>query len=135
VNRDFYEQLVAKMILFRKMEEIYGAGKNAIGQLRSAAVPYSIAAIYTYTDGNPESANFALDKLWKQEVIGGELEEILFKLLSLMNDLIKQYSLSDDCGEYAKKSELWDVIKNSKELNHFYDSNEFQLSINKYRAS
>ncbi|NOH56622.1 AIPR family protein [Alteromonas sp. 07-89-2] len=134
INRDFYERLVAKMILFRKMEELYGAGKNAIGQLRSAAVPYSIAAIYAYTDGNPKSANFALDKLWKQEVISGDLEDMLFKLLSLMNDLIKRYSLSDDCGEYAKKSELWNVIKNSKELNHFYDSNEFQLSIKKYRA-
>ena len=135
VNRDFYEQLVAKMILFRKMEEIYGSGKNAIGQLRSATVPYSIAAIYAHTDGNAESANFALDKLWKQEIIGGELEEMLFKLLSLMNDLIKQYSLSDDCGEYAKKSELWEFIKTSKELNNFYHSYEYQRAIDKYRLS
>lgn len=135
VNRDFYEQLIAKMLLFRKMEKIYGSGKNAIGQLRSAAVPYSIAAIYVYTDGNPNYNDFALDKLWKQEVIKDDLQTMLFKLLSLMNDLIKQYSLSDDCGEYSKKPELWASIKASKELNDFYESELFRFSIKKYRVS
>ena len=133
VNRDFYEQLIAKMLLFRKMEKIYGSGKNAIGQLRSAAVPYSIAAIYVYTDGNPNYNDFALDKLWKQEVIKDDLQTMLFKLLSLMNDLIKQYSLSDDCGEYSKKPELWTAIRNSRELNDFYMSDDFRhIIINKY---
>ena len=28
INRDFYEELVAKIILFRKLEKIYGSGKN-----------------------------------------------------------------------------------------------------------
>ena len=133
VNRDFYEKLIAKVILFRKMEKIYGSGKNAIGQLRSAAVPYSIAAIYSFTDGNPNAKNFALDKLWKQEIIEGDLENMLFDLLSLMNDLIKQYSLSDDFGEYSKKPELWTSIKSSQELNDFYEAFEFQSTISKFQ--
>jgi hypothetical protein len=135
VDRDFYEKLIAKMILFRKMEKIYGSGKNSIGQLRSAAVPYSIAAIYAFTDGNTDSKNFALEKLWKQEVIEDDLHKMLFELLSLMNDLIKHYSLSDDCGEYSKKPELWASIKNSNELSTFYKSEVFLFSINKYHSS
>jgi hypothetical protein len=117
------------------MEKIYGSGKNSIGQLRSAAVPYSIAAIYAFTDGSADAKNFALEKLWKQEVIEDDLHKMLFELLSLMNDLIKHYSLSDDCGEYSKKPELWTSIKNSNELRAFYKSEIFLFSINKYYSS
>ena len=36
INRLFYEELIAKIILFRSLENIYGQGKNSKGQLRSA---------------------------------------------------------------------------------------------------
>ncbi|WP_286936915.1 MULTISPECIES: AIPR family protein [unclassified Pseudoalteromonas] len=120
INREFYEQLIAKIILFRTMEEVYGQGKNAIGQLRSAAVPYAISAIYLWAKESGEK--FSLDKIWRQEVINEEMKEYLKQLLFLMNDLIKTYSLSDDYGEFSKKEELWDVIRSSTELNTFMSS-------------
>jgi hypothetical protein len=132
IDRDFYEKLIAKMILFRGMEKIYGSGKNSIGQLRSAAVPYAIAAIYSFTDGNRNSPNFGLEKLWKMEILDEQFKAMLYELLILMNDLIKKYSLSDDCGEYSKKEELWIAIKSSSELIAFCDSNLFQQELNKY---
>jgi hypothetical protein len=132
IDRDFYEKLIAKMILFRGMEKIYGSGKNSIGQLRSAAVPYAIAAIYSFTDSNRNSPNFGLEKLWKMEILDEQFKAMLYELLILMNDLIKKYSLSDDCGEYSKKEELWIAIKSSSELISFCDSNLFQQELNKY---
>ena len=102
------------------MEEVYGQGKNAIGQLRSAAVPYAISAIYLWAKESGEK--FSLDKIWRQEVINEEMKEYLKQLLFLMNDLIKTYSLSDDYGEFSKKEELWDVIRSSTELNTFMSS-------------
>ena len=33
-----------------------------------------------------------------------------------MNDLIKQYSQSDDFGEYSKKLELWESIRACPEV-------------------
>lgn len=131
IDRDFYEKLIAKMILFRGMEKIYGSGKNSIGQLRSAAVPYAIAAIYCFTDGNQNSPNFGLEKLWKIETLDEQFKVMLFELLKLMNNLIKQYSLSDDCGEYSKKEELWIAIKSSSELKAFCNENLFQQQLQK----
>ncbi|MBT1451510.1 AIPR family protein [Glaciecola sp. XM2] len=129
VDRDFYERLVAKMILFRGMEKIYGAGKNSIGQLRSAAVPYSIAAIYCVTDANQSEKNFGLERLWRKEGLSDKFSSTLYDLLELMNDLIKKYSLSDDCGEYSKKEELWISIKQSDELISFLNSSQFRAGV------
>ncbi|MGB3724796.1 MAG: AIPR family protein [Glaciecola sp.] len=120
IDRNFYESLISKIILFRNMEKIYGQGKNAIGQLRSAVVPYSIASIYMWSVLNENQ--FKLESLWKKEVLSEEFKEYLRQLLVLMNDLIKQYSLSDDFGEYSKKEELWLAIKDSAELNDFFAS-------------
>ena len=43
IDRDFYEGLIAKVIIFRKLEKIYGQGKSSMGQLRSAVIPYSLS--------------------------------------------------------------------------------------------
>ncbi|MEI8646627.1 AIPR family protein [Pseudoalteromonas sp. Hal056] len=120
INREFYEHLIAKIILFRTMEEVYGQGKNAIGQLRSATVPYAISAIYLWA--KEFEGKFSLEVIWKQEALNVEFKKYLKQLLVLMNDLIKIYSLSDDYGEFSKKEELWEVIKSSSELNEFMNS-------------
>lgn len=120
IDRKFYEQLVSKIILFRTMEKIHGQGKNAIGQLRSATIPYAISSIYL-SDKNKDGA-FSLDDIWKNEQLSEDFKEYLKQLLLLMNDLIKKYSLSDDYGEYSKKEELWHSIKSSSELDCFMSS-------------
>lgn len=115
IDRDFYETTVAKIILFREMEVIYGRGKNSIGQLRSAVIPYSISIIFLYTDYTSKRF-FNFRKIWKEEKLSEELKVFLKTLMIFMNDLIKKYSLSDDYGEFSKKVELWDSIKESMEI-------------------
>ena len=46
----------------------------------------------------------------------------------LVNDLIKKYSASEDYNEYSKKPELWESIRNSKEMIEFMCS-DFTVSI------
>ena len=96
------------------MVKLHGAGKNAIGQIRSAVIPYSLSTLHQYTDkiGKP----FDMSKIWRQEGLEDDLGQFLYNLMYLMNDLIKQYSLSDDYGEYSKKPELWKSIKDCKEI-------------------
>ncbi len=128
INREFYEQLIAKIILFRTMEEVYGQGKNAIGQLRSAVVPYAISAIYVWSNSTNDGT-LLLEKIWKLECLSNGLIEYLKELLFLMNELIKKYSLSEDYGEYSKKQELWMAIKRSSELNNFMDSASSKVAL------
>jgi hypothetical protein len=135
VNRDFYEGLISNIILFRRLEKIYGSGKNSMGQIRSAAVPYTLSVLFMITDGDKKAPSFDLLKIWLNEGLENHLEAYLTQLLRLVNELIKQYSESDDYGEYSKKEELWKRISNSKEINEFVSTNDTKSIIQKYGIS
>jgi hypothetical protein len=122
VNRNFYEDLISKFILFTQLEKIYGQGKQSIGQIRSAVVPYSISVLYLYTDGAKNGKQFDLSKIWKKEKLEDDLIAFFTELMTLMNDLIKKYSDSDDYGEYSKNKILWEKISTSKEIEKFMNS-------------
>ncbi|MGZ5282011.1 MAG: AIPR family protein, partial [Bacteroidia bacterium] len=122
VNREFYEELISKIILFVELEKVYGHGKYAMGQIRSAVIPYSISTIYTFTDGANQGTQFDLLKIWKKEKLEDDLITFFTDLMKLMNELIKKYSESEDYGEYAKNKKLWDDIRASKEIDKFMSS-------------
>jgi hypothetical protein len=132
VNRDFYEELISKIILFTQLEKIYGQGKNSMGQIRSAVVPYAISVIFIYTDGAKEGMQFDLSKIWKKEKLEDDLVTFFTELMELMNSLIKKYSESDDYGEYAKNKKLWETISVSKEIERFMTSKISQQILGKY---
>tara|TARA_R110001583_G_scaffold184059_1_gene343107 strand:+ start:6847 stop:8754 length:1908 start_codon:yes stop_codon:yes gene_type:complete len=132
INRDFFENLISKIIIFKKMEKIYGQGKNSIGQLRAAVIPYSLSIIYIFTDGKPSNQNFNLEKIWKDEGIDEELAEYLRYLMITVNDLIKQYSSSEDYNEYSRKPELWESIRNCSEVNAMMGSETSKLVLSRY---
>lgn len=132
VNRDFYEELISKIILFTQLEKIYGQGKHSMGQIRSAVVPYAISILYIYTDGAKQGKQFDLSRIWKKEKLEDDLVTFFKELMELMNGLIKKYSESDDYGEYAKNNKLWENISVSKEIEEFMSSKFTQQILTKY---
>lgn len=135
VDRNFYENLIAKIILFRELEKLYGQGKNSIGQIRSAVIPYTISILYRNFDGSKGDKIFDLNKVWSAEGLENDLSDYLYGLMVLMNNLIKKYSQSDDLGEYSKKKELWDDISTSGEIADFLKSEDSIKIFNKYSVS
>jgi hypothetical protein len=135
INRNFYEDLIARIILFRSLEKTYGAGNNAMGQLRSAVVPYSLSVVYAFTSGNKKANPFDLLKIWKTEKLDAELQSFFRSLMQLMNKLIKQYSKSDDLGEYSKNQDLWESIISSKEIAGFMETSNSRVLIKQYTIS
>lgn len=132
INRKFYESLISKVILFTQFEKIYGQGKYAIGQIRSAVVPYSLSILYLYTDGSNSNISFDMSRIWKGEKLDDDLKQYAYDLMVLMNDLIKKYSESDDFGEYSKNKKLWDKISVSVEVKEFMNSVASNLILKKY---
>lgn len=132
MDKAFFENLVSKIILFRSLEKIYGQGKKSIGQLRAATVPYTISIIYDYCDGSDTNKRFNLEKIWKREGLDVFLVEYFKTLLILMNELIKKYSKSDDLGEYSKKLELWDSIRQCDEIHQFMGRVDSKKLLNEY---
>jgi hypothetical protein len=136
IDRNFYELLISKIILFKALENIHGTRNNAVGQLRSAVVPYAISILYAHTEGNKKNhKTFDLSKLWSKEGVEDDFEVYLKSLMILINDLIKKYAKSDDLGEYSKKKELWDDISTSKEILEFMQTSNSALIFEKYSIS
>lgn len=136
IDRNFYELLISRIILFKSLEEIHGARNNAIGQLRSAVVPYTMSILFSKTEGDKRNPNtFDLAKLWAKEGLEDDLKVYLKELMILVNDLIKKYAKSDDLGEYSKKKEMWDDIYNSNEIKDFLNTDNSNKIFNKYSIS
>jgi hypothetical protein len=132
IDREFYEALISKIIMFRDLEKLYGQGKNSMGQLRSAVIPYSISIVYYYTDGTNNTLKFNLSSIWKKGNLEQDLSDFFETLMLLINELIKKYSLSDDYGEFSKNPELWESIKSCDEVIDFMSSTSSVKLIEKY---
>ena len=132
IDRDFYEGVISKIILFRRMEEIYGKGKTSMGQVRATVIPYSLSILFLYSDASNDRKNFELTRIWNKQDIESDLRDYLETLMQLMNQLVKTYSESDDYNEYSKKEELWTQIKSCNEINIFIANQSSLKILDKY---
>jgi hypothetical protein len=133
INRAFFENIVAKTILFRTMERIYGSGLDKIGNLRAAVIPYSLSVLFELTDGASTAVRFFdFDKIWMKDGLEEDLSDYLRSLMKLMNRLIKKYATSDDLSENSKTQELWHQISESKEIEAFNAEKQNSRIVTKY---
>ncbi len=104
----YFEDTIAKAILFRSAEKIYGVKPNAIGDMRYLTVPYSIA-FFGYL------SNYKLDlyKIWKNQSISDQLSNLFYELMVKVEGFIKSNAPGSLYGEWAKKEECWNSLKNS----------------------
>lgn len=103
----FFEDTIAKAILFRAAEKVYGIKPNAIGDMRYITVPYSIAWL-------GYQLNYKLDlyKIWKNQSVSDNLSSLLYKIMVKVEAFIKKNAPGSLYGEYAKKEECWNAVKN-----------------------
>jgi hypothetical protein len=105
----YFEDVIAKFILFRKAEELYGVKPNNIGEMRVAVVPYAISLFNYLTD-----YKLNLEKIWKNQSVSEELRAVLYSLMKQLNKFILQNSPSSHFIEWAKKEECWETVKLQK---------------------
>lgn len=102
----YFEDAIAKFILFREAERLYGVKPNSIGEMRNAIVPYAIS-LFGYLTGY----KLNLEKIWKSQGISDELSAVLYSLMKQLNDFILKNSPSSHYIEWAKKEECWEAVK------------------------
>lgn len=107
IDNIWFEDSIAKMILFSTAEKVYGVKPNAIGDMRYIIVPYSLAWL-------GYKLNYKLDlyKIWKQQSLSEALISKLYEIMSKIENYIKTNAPGSLYGEWAKKEECWNVIKN-----------------------
>ena len=105
----YFEDVIAKAILFRAAEKTYGVKPNSIGDMRYVTVPYSIAFLSFITKGKID-----LYKIWKAQSISSELKDFLYSLMIQVENFIKKNAPGSLYGEWAKKEECWEQLKKEK---------------------
>jgi mRNA-degrading endonuclease YafQ of YafQ-DinJ toxin-antitoxin module len=102
----FYEDAIAKAIMFKTAEKLYGVNPNAIGDMRYITVPYSLSLLNLKTEYKID-----LYKIWKNQSLSEKLRTILFNLMESIESFIKKNAPGSLYGEWAKKEECWNAIK------------------------
>ena len=109
INNIYFEDTIAKAILYRAAEKTYGVKPNAIGDMRYITVPYTITLLSCLTKNQLD-----LYKIWKAQRISEQLKDLLFEMMSSIESYIKDSAPGGLYGEWAKKEECWLQIKNHR---------------------
>jgi hypothetical protein len=130
----FYEDLIGKAIFFKELEALYGSGKNSIGQIRSAVVPYTMSLVYRYcNEGNTITSSFKIVELWKNDGFDEVLSARLYELMELVNKLLLEHKLTDDVNESTKKPEQWNIIKDCHNIKEFFKVPDSKKVFSRYK--
>lgn len=108
INNIYFEDTVAKAILFRAAEKAYGIKPNAIGDMRYITVPYTITLLNNLTKNQID-----LYKIWKAQDVSETLKSLLYEMMSAIEPFIKDCAPGGLYGEWAKKEDCWMQVKNN----------------------
>lgn len=108
INNVYFEDTIAKAILFKTADKRYGTKASAvhIGELKNVTVPYTIALLTKITEGKLD-----LYKIWKAQQLSTALSDFIFDLMVQVNEFIINNSVGTHYIEWAKKEECWDKVK------------------------
>jgi hypothetical protein len=106
VDNVYFEDSIAKAILFKSAEKIYGVKPNAIGDLRYLTVPYTIALL-----GYLTMYKLDLYKIWENQSISDTLKETLNVMMRSVEYFIKEKAPGSLYSEWAKREDCWLTVK------------------------
>lgn len=112
INNIYFEDVIAKAILFKTADELYGTKRkgNNIGELKSVVVPYTIGLLNHMVEGRID-----LYKIWRNQKISESLADLLYSLMLQVNPFIMSISPSNNYLEWAKKEECWAAVRDNKD--------------------
>jgi hypothetical protein len=105
----YFEDIIAKAIVFRTAEKVYGVKPNAIGDMRYITVPYSIALFNYCTKGKLD-----LYKIWRNQSVSSNFKTLIHSLMGQVESHIRRAAPGSLYGEWAKKEDCWEDIKKQK---------------------
>lgn len=134
ITKDFYEDMMGRVILFKELEEIHGTRDRAISQIRSAIIPYTVSVIYEYSDKS-KGDDFNFFKIWKDEKLVEKARTYFHSLMNVVLKAIKDNATSDDLSENSKKEDLWKKVLASQDIRTFMQSSDSVNILKTYSIS
>ena len=109
VNNNYFEETIAKIILFRAAILIHNNLPDNNGSMRSIVIPYTLSVFNLITKDK-----LNLQKIWSVQDISFQIKILLSEIIVFVEDFIKNNTLHGLPGEWAKKEECWSKLLNSK---------------------
>lgn len=108
INNIFFEDVIAKCILFKNADKRYGVKPNSIGEMKQVVVPYTLSLLNKLTNDSLD-----LYKIWKNQSVSISLSNFIFDLMKQVNQFIIETYNGQHYIEKAKKEECWELVKNN----------------------
>lgn len=109
INNVYFEDAIAKCILFKNADKRYGIKPDSIGEMKQVVVPYTLSLLNIITKNQID-----LFKIWKNQDVSPELSDFIFELMKQVNQFILETYNGQHYIEKAKKEECWNLVKNHK---------------------
>lgn len=106
INSVYFEDSIAKCLLFKNAEKRYGVKPNNIGEMRQVVVPYTLSLFNILTNNKID-----LYKIWKNQEVSNELSECIFNLMVQVNKFISVAYSGKNYIQTAKGEECWESVK------------------------
>ena len=107
IDNVFFEDTVAKSILFKNADKRYGKKPDSIGEMKQVVVPYTLSLLNKITDNK-----LNLYKIWKNQQVSPQLSDFIFDLMKQVNQFILDTYAGQHYIEKAKREECWELVKN-----------------------
>jgi hypothetical protein len=101
---DFYKDLIAKAIIFKKAESI--ARQHAFSAYRANAVAYTVALLSHKTYGR-----IVLKDIWDRQEVTQPINKVLYDWMPDVLDRIIETAGGKNITEWAKNEQCWKAIK------------------------
>ena len=125
INNVYFEDAIAKCILFKTAEKRYGTGTQSfkIGEMRKVVVPYTLALLDILTrDKSKDNSGIDLYKIWKNQQISPALSDQLYDLMKQVNQFILDTFPNVNQQEKAKKQDFWETVRDNIQLKYDFSS-------------
>lgn len=110
INNVYFEDVVAKAILFKTADKLYGNKRsgNNIGEMKQVVVPYTLGLINHFVSQSGKQIDYY--KIWKQQCVSEELSRFIYDLMVEVNNFILRNCSGSHYIEWAKKEDCWKKI-------------------------
>lgn len=113
INNIFFEDLIAKAILFKTADKLYGNKRsgNNIGEMKQVVVPYTLGLINYIVTQRGKQIDFY--KIWKKQSISDEFSSFIHDLMVEVDAFIIKHCSGSHYIEWAKKEECWKSVRDN----------------------
>lgn len=125
INQDFYKEMIANIILFKKLDTRTKIGAGANGY-KANINAYTLSYLYWYIE-HELKMKFDYTKIWQRQNVGNSVMKFLDDISYQVRNVLTR--VEGNVTEYAKKEIAWEDVKKMVKVTEEYDLSLVTISV------